>query len=79
MQLFKDLIFSWLSAFWSGNGFAKLFTTMIVGGTIILIAFILLFVFRRILISVIIGLQKKPLLNGTISLSTQSFLMEWPI
>ncbi len=59
MQLFKDLIFSWLSAFWSGNGFAKLFTTMIVGGTIILIAFILLFVFRRILISIIHRVAKK--------------------
>lgn len=59
MQLLKDLIFNWLTAFSSDNTFAKLFTTLIVGAGIIILALILLFIFRRILISIIHRVAKK--------------------
>jgi miniconductance mechanosensitive channel len=59
MRTFKDLIYSWLTALSGDNGFAKLFTTLIVGATIIVLAFILLFIVRRILIGIIHRVAQK--------------------
>jgi miniconductance mechanosensitive channel len=59
MQVYKELIYNWLIEITGQDFFSKTFTTLIVGASIIVLAFISFYLTRTILISVILRLSQR--------------------
>jgi miniconductance mechanosensitive channel len=59
MQVYKEFIYNWLLDLTEQELFSKAFTALIVGVTIIIIAFILFFLSRRVIVSFFLRLSRK--------------------
>jgi miniconductance mechanosensitive channel len=59
MQVYKELIYKWLFEITGGVSFSMYFTTLIVGASIVVLAFICFYLSRTLLISIIHRFSKK--------------------